>query len=34
MKEILTGIGILLICFGLVKLVLAMVLRRKEKRHG
>ena len=27
MKEILTGIGILLICFGLVKLVLAMILR-------
>lgn len=31
MKEILTRIGILLICFGLVKLVLAMILRRKEK---
>lgn len=32
MKEILTGIGVLLVCFGLVKLVLAVIQRRKETR--
>jgi uncharacterized membrane protein YidH (DUF202 family) len=34
MKEILTGVGVLLICFGLAKLVLAIVQWRKEKHHG
>ena len=31
MKGILAGIGVLMICFGLAKLVLAFLQRRKER---
>lgn len=32
MKEVLSALGILLICFGLVKLVIALIQRKKQ--HG
>jgi len=34
MKEFLTALGVLLIAFGVVKLVLALCQRRKEKIDG
>lgn len=34
MKEFLTALGALLIAFGVVKLVIAVIQRRKENAHG
>lgn len=34
MKEFLTALGVLMIAFGAVKLVLALVQKRKEDEHG
>lgn len=34
MKEFLAALGLLLIAFGAVKLILAMVQRRKEQNDG
>lgn len=34
MKEFLTALGMLMIVFGAVKLVLALVQRRKERNDG
>lgn len=33
MKEFLTALGLLMIAFGVVKLALAIILRKKEMRH-